>query len=364
MKPPLTLSSKTLFGLYVHWPYCLSKCPYCDFASQVPTQIHENNLLEAYKRDLRDSIYMQKRPLTSLFFGGGTPSLMSPQMLENLLTTIQTYYTFDPHIEITMEANPDAITPEKMKAFADLGVTRLSLGVQALNEPDLRFLGRRHTLQTALARIAQAQKYFKRLNIDLIYARPNQTPKAWAAELKQALCLGPTHYSLYQLTIEENTPFARRKINTPPDKTARALYLTTEEIMEAAGMGSYEVSNYAKAGHESIHNLTYWLGGDYIGIGPAAHGRLGLTATQNLPQPDKWMAKSMIKTPLSAQERFEEKVLMGLRLTKHPFSTKGLSLSGINEALKKGWITQNADTITPTTEGILMLNQLILLVLP
>lgn len=364
MKPQITLSSNNLFGLYIHWPYCLSKCPYCDFASTACANIQEDILFNAYRRDLETAAALKKETLTSIYFGGGTPSLMSAAFLEKMLALIQTHFSFADDIEITLEANPDAITPEKMKAFASLGINRLSIGVQALNDADLKFLGRRHTAQTALARIAQGQKYFKRLTMDLIYARPNQTVKAWEEELKRALSLGLTHYSLYQLTIEDGTPFHKKRIMTPEDDQARALYLKTNEIMDKAGIFAYEVSNYAKPGFESRHNMTYWLGADYIGIGPAAHGRVGLTETHNVPAVSKWLNTPMICTRLSTSERFTEKVLMGLRLTRTPFPIKGLSLSGLDEALKKGWITRTEDTLLPTPAGTLMLNQLILLLIP
>lgn len=355
---------KGLFGLYIHWPYCLSKCPYCDFASSVCKKIDESAVFTGYLRDL--DLYQAQfgRPLTSIFFGGGTPSMMSADFLKRLMGEIRHRFSFSNSIEITMEANPDAITADKMKAFKDCGINRLSVGVQSLRQNDLQFLGRRHNVQTALERINQAASIFSRVNMDLIYARPNQTPKDWEAELKEALDLGLSHYSLYQLTLEEGTPFYKQGIEIPSDETARDLYILTDEIMKTAGIPSYEVSNYAKAGQESLHNLTYWLGGDYLGIGPAAHGRINLTATSAPTNVKNWLQNGPLIETLTPYERFEEKVLMGLRLRQIPFCADGLSETGIHRALKLKWIERHSDGFVPTLEGTLMLNELILMLLP
>lgn len=353
----------SLFGLYIHWPYCLSKCPYCDFASSACSGIDETALLKGYLRDLDLFMKHSDRPLTSLFFGGGTPSLMSVLFLTQLMKEINKRFSFAPTIEITMEANPDAIDAEKMKAFKDLGVNRLSLGVQSLKDEDLIFLGRRHSVQTALNRLNDAVKIFDRVNMDLIYARPAQTLKDWEHELKKALELGLTHYSLYQLTLEEGTLFYKQGLELPPEELARELYIQTDEIMKKASCASYEVSNYAKTGHESVHNLTYWLGGDYLGIGPAAHGRIGLTATSAPPHVKDWLQKGLVTETLTPRERFEEKVLMGLRLTQTPFPIEGLCMQGVQCALELKWIERQANSILPTLEGTLMLNELILMLL-
>ena len=358
---------KPLFGLYLHWPYCLSKCPYCDFFSHPCQAPNEDILLAGYLRDLKQMANLTtNRRLTSIFFGGGTPSLMSPAFMEKIMHSITTIFTLSDDIEITLEANPDAITKEKMTAFKNLGINRLSIGVQALNDTDLQFLGRRHSVQTALNRIEEAKNIFPRINMDLIYARPNQTIKAWETELQTALSLGLSHYSLYQLTIEENTVFGQKNISPADEKTAEQLYRLTDSIMNEAGIPSYEVSNYARRGEESRHNLTYWTGGDYIGIGPAAHGRLGLIATKSEHSVDKWLKQGIMSEQLTPDEKFEEQVLMGLRLTHTPFPTKRLSPKGIQKARQLGWITQSDDgsTITPTLNGTLMLNELIVMVLP
>lgn len=353
-----------LFALYIHWPYCLSKCPYCDFASSVCKSPDESALLTGYLRDL--DIYRAQfgRPLTSIFFGGGTPSIMSAAFLKRLMNEIKGRFSFSNSIEITMEANPDAIDADKMKAFKDCGINRLSIGVQSLRQNDLHFLGRRHSVQTALRRIEEASEIFSRVNMDLIYARPGQTAIEWETELKEALDLGLSHYSLYQLTLEEGTPFYKQGIETPSEETARDLYILTDEIMKKADVPSYEVSNYAKAGQESIHNLTYWLGKDYLGIGPAAHGRIGLTATSSPTSVHEWIQNGPFIETLTSNERFEEKVLMGLRLTHTPFPIKGLSKQGLNRALELKWIEGLSDGIIPTLEGTLMLNELILMLLP
>lgn len=358
---------KPLFGLYLHWPYCLSKCLYCDFFSHPCSAPNEEILIAGYLRDLKQMAKLtDKRQLTSIFFGGGTPSLMSISFMEKIMHGITNIFTLSDDIEITMEANPDAINQDKMKSFADLGINRLSIGVQALNDTDLQFLGRRHSVKTAIERIEQAKNFFPRINMDLIYARPNQTLKQWEQELKTALSLGLKHYSLYQLTIEENTVFGQKKIPSADEKTAEHLYRLTDNIMTDVGIPSYEVSNYAKYGEESRHNLTYWTGGDYIGIGPAAHGRIGLIATESPKSVDTWLKQGILAENLTPTERLEEQVLMGLRLTKTPFPTEKLSKKGIQKALDLGWIilSDNKTTITPTLAGTLMLNELIVMVLP
>lgn len=360
MKTP----EKPLLGLYIHWPYCLSKCPYCDFASAVCHAVDEKALFEGYARDLARTPETQDRALTSIFFGGGTPSLMSPAFLEKLLNLIGQKYTFSEDMEVSMEVNPDAIDSAKMRDFKSLGVNRLSVGVQALNEQDLRQLGRRHSVQTALRCLENAQKVFARVNMDLIYARPNQTLNSWEEELRTALDLGLAHYSLYQLTLEQGTVFYKTQPAIPNEELAADLYELTDAVMKQAGVPAYEVSNYARVGQECRHNLVYWTGGDYIGIGPAAHGRIGLMASENERAVQKWLKTPTTYTALTDKERFEERVLMGLRLTRHGFLVQGLSERGIEKALSYGWITRSEDTIMPTVAGTLMLNELIATVLP
>lgn len=328
--------------------------------------------MAGYLRDLAKTAELvkanapaDKRTVTSVFFGGGTPSLMSLEMVEGLLKQIDKQFALSKTAEISMEANPDAIDLEKMQALKSLGINRLSLGVQALNEADLRFLGRRHTLKTALTRIEQMHKVFDNCSIDLMYARPNQELDAWRQELDKALAFGLPHLSLYQLTIEEGTVFERHKVESADDEQARALYLETLQMTDKAGIPLYEVSNFAKLGFECQHNLLYWQGDDYAGIGPAAHGRLGLIATENPRQVKAWLTQGGAQTLLSEKERFEEKLLMGLRLKKG-MSALGLNPQKIDEMVRCGWLYYDAraNWIAPTLEGLLMLNQLILKLLP
>ena len=350
---------RKLLGLYIHWPYCISKCPYCDFASTVCKTPCEKDLLKSYQRDM--DFFQEKRPLTSIFFGGGTPSLMSLSFLENLMKSLSNHYTFAPDIEISLEANPDTIDKKKLKGFQQLGINRISIGIQSLSDKDLKFLGRTHTATRAIACIHEAQEIFKNISMDLIYARPHQSLKAWEKELSQALQFQLPHYSLYQLTIEENTPFERKGLKTASDMQARRLYQLTDDIMNTAGKPAYEVSNYAQKGFECRHNMTYWLGADYIGIGPAAHGRLGLTATQNARSVSLWAQTKPILEQLTPQERALEKLLMGLRLRRHAFPLNQLNAHKVQKAIQKGRLTQTPKGIIPTQNGILMLNQLILL---
>lgn len=344
------------FGIYIHWPFCLSKCPYCDFFSMPVNKWDESLLEAAYIRDLKR---LPVQTVTSVFFGGGTPSLMSARLINRLITVIRDTFPVAPDMEISLEANPDAIDKPKMEALRAVGVNRLSMGIQALNAADLKFLGRRHSLETAYRRIEEMKTLFSNFSFDLIYARPGQTLQAWQKELKEALSFHPPHLSLYQLTIEEETPFFRRGMETLDDETARTLYEWTLDAMAAAGCPFYEVSNFAKPGFACRHNLLYWEGDDYAGIGPAAHGRLGLVATENPRDLATWLKGETITTLLSPKERQEEKIMMGLRL-KTGISDQGLSLSAIQKAVEKGWLTHEDGRIFPTREGLIMLNQLIL----
>lgn len=351
-------SSQKPISLYIHWPYCLSKCPYCDFASTACSAVDEEILWPGYARDLME--LPAERPVQTIFLGGGTPSLMSPRFLERLLRAVESRTTLASDCEITIEANPDAIDKDKMQAFRALGVNRLSLGVQALNAADLRFLGRRHTVQTAMRRIEEAQSVFDRINIDLIYARPNQTGNSWQAELEQALRLGLTHYSLYQLTIEEQTVFGRRGISAADEEQAAVLYCLTDQVMAAAGLPAYEVSNYARPGQECRHNLTYWRGGDYVGVGPAAHGRIGQIATQNPRTVRAWLDQGTQTETLTPEQKELERILMGLRLRQEWLSLGQIDPRRVRQAIQNGWLEQSERGIRPTLAGILVLNHLIL----
>lgn len=357
-------SSHFPISVYVHWPYCLSKCPYCDFASGVCDYVDEATLRFGYKRDIRH-LLPAGRPIASVFFGGGTPSLMSVDLMSDILSDIFQNNIPEESCEITVEANPDAIDLDKMRSFRALGVNRLSLGVQSLEEDGLRFLGRRHSLQTALERLDQGLAVFGNVNMDLIYARPNQTVQAWQSELEHALSLKLPHYSLYQLTIEENTPFGKKGIRPVDEDLGAALYALTDDMMDVAGVGAYEVSNYARDGFECRHNLTYWTGGDYVGIGPAAHGRIGQMATWNPSFVRAWLEQGTETEMLTLEERQTEKLLMGLRLRRNYwYPSVGLNQNGVKQALNQGLIEQSSDGIRPTKSGILILNQLILMLLP
>ncbi|WP_419902973.1 radical SAM family heme chaperone HemW [Kiloniella sp.] len=348
---PLPAAARRGFGIYIHWPFCLKKCPYCDFNSHVREEVSQERWRTALLQELDHYAELLKnkggegRIVSSIFFGGGTPSLMAPQTAGALIDRIRQHWPARNDLEITLEANPTSVEAGKFAAFAQAGINRVSLGIQSLNDEDLRFLGREHSAQEALKAIDIARKNFDRFSFDLIYARPEQDKQVWTQELEQALAEGTEHLSLYQLTIEENTAFhgARRRgelTELNPDKAAE-LYDLTNEIMEKKGLLNYEISNYARSGQESRHNLTYWKYGDYIGIGPGAHGRLTLSdgsplgtkmATRQHRAPEIWLdtveqAGHATRTysTVSIAERFEEMMMMGLRLEE------GISLKAISE---------------------------------
>jgi len=319
-------------ALYVHWPFCKAKCPYCDFNSHVRDRVDQERWRRALlaERD-HDAGETAGRRLTSIFFGGGTPSLMPPATVAAIVERAAGHFAFDPAIEITLEANPTSAEAGAFAGFAAGGVNRLSLGVQALDDASLAFLGRQHSAAEALAAVALARRAVPRLSFDLIYARPGQTPEAWADELMRALAEGTEHLSLYQLTLEENTVFharARRgELALPPEETQAALFEATQATLAAAGLPAYEISNHARPGAESRHNLTYWRYGDYLGIGPGAHGRITLAgerfATRQHRAPEAWLAAveragqaTRTRQRLASAERLQELLLMGLRLTE------------------------------------------------
>ena len=315
-------------ALYIHWPFCVSKCPYCDFNSHVregvDTELWQNILF--WDMDF-EADQAARTPLESIFFGGGTPSLMPPKLVGALLKKAQLLWGFAPNIEITLEANPSSVEASKFTDLASAGINRVSLGVQSLHDEALHFLGRLHNAQEALAALETAQSVFNRVSFDLIYARPSQTLDQWRAELARALSFGTDHLSLYQLTIEPQTRFAsdvRRSIFTPLDDDMSAdMFELTREMTAAAGLPAYEVSNHAKVGQESRHNLTYWRYQDYAGIGPGAHGRRGGLATMRHKKPENYITASQNQRngisetrPLGAAEQASEALLMGLRLTE------------------------------------------------
>jgi oxygen-independent coproporphyrinogen-3 oxidase len=319
-------------ALYIHWPFCLSRCPYCDFNAHVRERIDEARFRAALLADLAfEAARLGPRPLASIFFGGGTPSLMSPGTVAALIEAA--LGAFPPAVtpEITLEANPTSVEAGRLAGFRDAGVNRISMGIQALDDAALAFLGRRHTAAQALAALATARALFPRASFDLIYARPGQTVPAWREELRRALGFGLDHLSLYQLTIEPGTPFARLAARgalvLPDDDAQAALYEATEAEAARAGLAPYEVSNYAAPGAESRHNLAYWRYDDYAGIGPGAHGRIPVhgvpTATVRVRAPEAW-AEAVERQghgvreeePLAPGTRAREALLMGLRLAE------------------------------------------------
>jgi oxygen-independent coproporphyrinogen-3 oxidase len=273
------LSQSDALALYVHWPFCASKCPYCDFNSHVREWIPQDRWREGLLAELRHWAGITgRRPLGSIFFGGGTPSLMPPATVARVIEAARRHWDAAPDLEITLEANPGSVEAARFRDLRAAGVNRVSLGVQALDDASLRFLGRRHGASEAVAAVRLAAKIFPRFSFDLIYARPGQTPTLWQRELADALAMAGEHLSVYQLTIEKGTPFhaahTRREFELPDEDTQAALYETTQAMLESAGMPAYEISNHARPGAECRHNLVYWTGGDYVGIGPGAHGRI------------------------------------------------------------------------------------------
>jgi len=323
------------FGIYVHWPYCAAKCPYCDFNSHVPRGApDERRYAEAIIRELRHCAdLVPDRRADTIFFGGGTPSLMSPETVGAIIEAVDGLWPLSPAPEITLEANPSSVEAGRFAGYRAAGVNRVSLGVQSLRDEALRFLGRLHSADEARAAVGVAMAHFERVSIDLIYARPGQAAAAWSAELREALALGVGHLSAYQLTIEPGTMFHRLhaagKLQTPPDDAASDLFEVTQEVCEDAGLHAYEVSNHTVPGEESRHNLIYWRYGEYAGVGPGAHGRLRLPsgdqlATVAISDPAKWLA-AVERQGIACEEppagldglaQAEEMLMMGLRLTE------------------------------------------------
>jgi oxygen-independent coproporphyrinogen-3 oxidase len=318
-------------ALYIHWPFCKAKCPYCDFNSHVRAGVDEGRWRSALLAELDHYGAATKgRRLVSIFFGGGTPSLMPPATAAALLDRAALHWQLAPDIEVTLEANPTSVEAARLRDFRDAGINRASLGVQALDNAALKFLGRGHDAREARAAVAAAAKTFARYSFDLIYARPDQSIASWQAELDEALAMAGDHLSVYQLTIEPGTAFAtahaRGAFTLPDEDTLGALYETTQERLDRAGLAAYEISNHARPGGACRHNLVYWRYGDYIGVGPGAHGRVTLDgakhATRQARAPETWLAAveaaghaTEERTPLAAAERMEEMLMMGLRLS-------------------------------------------------
>lgn len=378
------------FGLYVHWPFCISKCPYCDFNSHVSEFVDHQKWREALLAELDHfAARTPGRVLTSIFFGGGTPSLMEPESIAAIIEAARGHWTSADNIEITLEANPGTVDAQRFAAIRDAGVARLSMGVQALNDADLKFLGRQHSVADARRAWRAAAKSFASVSFDLIYARPGQNEDAWRGELSEALREvtneGLTHLSLYQLTMEPSTVMfdahQRGAFVLPDEDEAAALYGVTQELCERAGYPAYEISNHAKDGAACQHNLTYWRGGDYVGIGPGAHGRLSLSETtravRQIKAPALWL-KRVTATGCGTQEeealtpnaRAEELVMMGLRLAEGINKARFARLSGeplssvisavaLERLAADGYLADTPTALSATAKGRLTLNAVV-----
>ncbi len=367
------------FALYLHWPFCASKCPYCDFNSHVAARIDQRRWLEAYRAELRRVAEMTDgRVLNTVFFGGGTPSLMEPAVVSDILREVRACWPVANDLEVTLEANPGSVEAGRFAGYRDAGVTRISMGVQALVDEDLRRLGRLHDVAEALAAFAVARNIFDRVSFDLIYARQDQTVAAWRTELSRALEMAADHLSLYQLTVEAGTAFGDRAAagklhGLPEEGLAAEMFEATQELCAVAGMPAYEISNHASPGAESRHNLIYWRCGDWVGIGPGAHGRLTMAgrrhATETTLGPGEWLARverfgsgETVCSPLRPADVGEEALMMGLRLTEgvDPELLRGLGLcldtSKINELALHGMLQKRNGRLVATGRGRLLLN--------
>jgi len=355
------------FGVYVHWPFCLSKCPYCDFNSHVRhAAIDEERFARAFAREIETTAArIGTREVTSIFLGGGTPSLMMPSTVGAILDAIGKHWHVSPKAEVSLEANPTSVEATRFRGYRAAGVNRVSLGVQALDDASLKTLGRLHTAQEAMDAVAIARSAFDRYSFDLIYARPGQTPVMWEAELRRAIGEAAEHLSLYQLTIEAETPFfalhRAGKLQTPDEQASRELYDVTQSVCAELGLPAYEISNHARPGAECKHNLVYWRGQEYAGIGPGAHGRLDIGGTRYAVaterRPESWLMRVeasghgvVTDDRLNSEERADEFLLMGLRLTEgidprryQALSGRSLDPSRIALLRAEGAITVDAD---------------------
>ncbi len=371
------------FGLYIHWPFCQSKCPYCDFNSHVSDSIDQKAWEVAYLSEIdRIAAQTENRLLKTVFFGGGTPSLMHPDLVAALITRINSRWTPANDLEITLEANPGSVEAARFRAFAEAGVNRISMGIQALNDPDLKRLGRLHSAQEARRAFDIARDSFARVSFDLIYARQHQSLDDWTRELREALSMAVDHLSLYQLTIEQSTAFGARHAagglkGLPDDEIAADMYLRTQEICTAAGMPAYEVSNHARADAQSRHNLIYWRYGDYAGIGPGAHGRLTVNgtryATSTPLMPQTWLTQvkthghgEATRDAIPDDEQALEYLMMALRLREgvdmqryQQLAQNPLPEMQIAELIRQGLLARSETHLQATDKGRPVLNALI-----
>ncbi|WP_283418988.1 radical SAM family heme chaperone HemW [Sphingopyxis sp. Geo48] len=369
-------------ALYVHWPFCVSKCPYCDFNSHVRESVDQAVWREALLADLQhEAGLLPGRPVSSIFFGGGTPSLMPPETVAAVIAAAEAAWGLADDCEITLEANPNSVEVANFAALASAGVNRVSIGVQSFDPQILEFLGRAHSGDEARRAIAAAQEHFARVSFDLIYARPGQSLAQWETELNYALAFGTGHLSLYQLTIEPGTRFAtlaaKGDLVIPDGDTAADLFDATQTMTRAAGLPRYEVSNHARPGEESRHNLTYWRYGDYAGVGPGAHGRRLGQATERHKKPENFIAAVernghglKVEADLPAHERATEAMLMGLRLTEGIDLARVEARSGLRRdafvdegavarLAAQGLVVQDGDRLAVTDDGILLLDSIL-----
>ncbi|PCD76650.1 radical SAM family heme chaperone HemW [Pseudothioclava arenosa] len=376
------------FGLYLHWPFCAAKCPYCDFNSHVAAEIDQSRWNRAYLSEIeRLGAETKGRVLNSIFFGGGTPSLMAPELVQAILDKVRATWTLANDVEITLEANPTSIESGRFRAYSEAGVNRISMGMQALNDADLKRLGRMHSAAEGRAAFDIARKHFDRVSFDLIYARQDQSLNAWKAELHEALAMAVDHFSLYQLTIEDGTAFGLRHAagklhGLPDDALASDMYLITQDICSSHGLPAYEISNHARPGAESRHNLVYWRYGDYLGIGPGAHGRLTLDGTRHATDtpraPEAWLRAveaagngELPREALPLSEQATEYLLFSLRLSEGMDLARYEALSGqpvdrakLRHLEEIGMITLEQGRICPTDAGRAVLNALIVELMP
>lgn len=371
------------FGVYVHWPFCAAKCPYCDFNSHVRQAVDQTAWARAFVAEIETTAARTpNRVVDTIFFGGGTPSLMLPETVDTILQAIAQNWTLSQNAEITLEANPTSVEADRFKGFADAGVNRISMGIQAMNDTDLRALGRMHSVAEARQAFDIAKKNFNNVSFDLIYARQNQTLDDWRAELTQAIDMAVDHLSLYQLTIEQGTRFgdlfARNRLRgLPSDDLSADLYDLTQDICGQKGLNAYEVSNHARTGSECKHNLIYWRYGDYAGIGPGAHGRLTLdgkrVATDTPLQPESWLAAVQTDNTatrdaetISLSDQAAEYVMMSLRLAEgcdlnraSAISKDRVDLAAMDGLIADGFLTKTESKLQTTTRGKMVLNAIL-----
>ncbi|HQU67648.1 MAG TPA: radical SAM family heme chaperone HemW [Albidovulum sp.] len=376
------------FGLYLHWPFCASKCPYCDFNSHVAANIDQSVWREAYVSELRRAAAeTQGRVLNTVFFGGGTPSLMDPDLVDAILSEVRRLWPLANDLEVTLEANPNSVDSSRFRGYAEAGVNRLSMGVQALNDDDLRRLGRLHSVAEARRAFDIAREHFGRVSFDLIYARQDQTLDDWRRELAEAAAMAVDHLSLYQLTIEDGTAFGARHAagglkGLPDDDVSADMYQVTQEVLGGMGMPGYEVSNHARPGSESRHNLIYWRYGDYLGIGPGAHGRLTLGGrryeTEAPRAPQMWLdsvgkrgSGEIPRVELSASECADEYIMMSMRLSEgadlaryEALAGRSLRQDAVAQLADLGLLTLGGGRIATTDSGRIVLNAILRDIVP